>query len=188
MKTVLSLIVVFLSLAGPFPGSARFAAQTKTIEKADTSSTLTYRLTHPLHEVEAVSREVRYRVEIDPVKHEIGSVSASVDVMSFSSGNSNRDSHAMEVIDALTFPEAGFAGSAVTRNGDSISVAGKVTFHGVTKDATMKGVVRWMPDRLNVSGGFSLSLTEFQIERPSLLMIPVNDTLRFNLDATFPLN
>jgi polyisoprenoid-binding protein YceI len=180
MKTVLSLIVVFLSLAGPFPGSARFAAQTKTIEKADTSSTLTYRLTHPLHEVEAVSREVRYRVEIDPVKHEIGSVSASVDVMSFSSGNSNRDSHAMEVIDALTFPEAG--------NGDSISVAGKVTFHGVTKNATMKGVVRWMPDRLNVSGGFSLSLTEFQIERPSLLMIPVNDTLRFSLDATFPLN
>jgi polyisoprenoid-binding protein YceI len=185
MKSAFPLFVALLFIAGMFTGAAHAVAQVKTIETADTSSTLTYRLTHPLHEIEATSREVRYRVDIDTAKHEIKGVSATVDVMTFNSGNSNRDSHAMEVADALTYPEAGFASSAVTRNGDSISVAGKVTFHGVTKDATMRGVVGWSPEKLNVRGGFSLSLTEFGIERPSLLMIPVSDTLRFELDATF---
>jgi polyisoprenoid-binding protein YceI len=187
MKIAIPLIIAALFIAGPLQFPARAFAQVKTVESADTSSTLTYRLTHPLHEIEATSRDVRYRVDIDTAKREIRAVSATVEVMTFNSGNSNRDSHAMEVVDALTYPEAGFTGGAITHNGDSISVAGKVTFHGVTKDATMRGMISWSPEKVNVRGGFSLSLTEFGIERPSLLMIPVSDSLRFELDATLKL-
>jgi polyisoprenoid-binding protein YceI len=184
MKIAAALAVVAMLLAGSAMGPSRAVAQVKTVESAATSSFLTYRLPHPLHEIESTSREVRYRVGIDTVKHEIKSVTATVDVMTFNSGNSNRDSHAMEAVDALTYPEAGFTGGAIIQNGDSINVAGMVTFHGVSKAATMRGTVRWLPDRVEVKGGFSLSLTEYGVERPSLLMIPVGDTLRFDLDAT----
>jgi hypothetical protein len=46
---------------------------------------------------------------------------------------------------------------------------------------------QWKSDKLEVRGGFVLSLTAFKIERPSLLMIPVQDALRFSFVAVFGL-
>ena len=94
-------------------------AQTKQLELLKDESSITYRIVHPLHEIEATSNDATYRLEIDPAKKEIVSVSAMVDVMTFDSGNSNRDSHAMEVIDAISYPEVSFVSSSVAEVGDS---------------------------------------------------------------------
>jgi polyisoprenoid-binding protein YceI len=161
------------------------ASQPRSIEAIKNISPVTYKLVHPLHEIEATSKDVSIKAVIDPGKEEIKSVSAEVDVMTFDSGNSNRDSHAMEVIDAITYPDVTFAGNTVAQAGDSITVNGKLTFHGVTKDITMLGVTSWSDDSLKVQGRFDITLTGFNIERPSLLMIPVKDTLYFSLMASF---
>jgi hypothetical protein len=42
-------------------------------------------------------------------------------------------------------------------------------------------------NRLTVTGNFVISLTEFKVERPSLLMIPVKDELRFSFKEVFNL-
>jgi hypothetical protein len=42
---------------------------------------------------------------------------------------------------------------------------------------------KWSVDKIEVRGSFVLSLTDFKIERPSLLMIPVEDALRFTFAA-----
>ena len=162
-------------------------AQAKQPEVSKKDSWMTYRLTHPLHEIEATSKDVEYRVDADAAKKEVRAVSAVVDVTTFNSGNSNRDSHAMEVIDAIDFPEVTFVSSSVVQAGDSLKIAGKLTFHGVTQEIVMMARPRWAPDTLDVSGQFALSLTAFQIERPSLLMIPVEDALRFTFEAVFVL-
>ncbi|HTX19330.1 MAG TPA: YceI family protein, partial [Bacteroidota bacterium] len=113
---------------------------------------------------------------------------ADVDVTTFDSGNSNRDSHAMEVIDAIDYPEASFVSSSVTTVGDSLRISGRMTFHGVTQDIVMMAKPRWSGDSLEVTGEFQLSLTAFKIERPALLMIPVEDALRFTFAAVFGLH
>jgi len=163
-------------------------AQTTRAELSEKNSWMTYRLTHPLHEIEATSKEVQYRVEIDPSTRELRSVAADVEVTTFDSGNSNRDSHAMEVIDAIDFPEASFVSSSVAAVGDSLRISGKLTFHGVTQDIIMMARPRWSADSLEVTGAFELSLTAFRIERPALLMIPVEDALRFTFAAAFILH
>ncbi len=163
------------------------AAQTKQAELLKDESSITYRLVHPLHEIEATSRDATYQLEIDPTKKEIVSVSATVDVTTFDSGNSNRDSHAMEVIDAISYPEVSFVSSSVTQSGDSLKVSGKLTFHGVTKDIVALAASKWSTDKIEVRGSFTLSLTDFKIERPSLLMIPVEDALRFTFAAAWKL-
>jgi polyisoprenoid-binding protein YceI len=89
----------------------------------------------------------------------------------------------MEVIDALTYPDVTFKSTAIHQIGDSLLVSGDLSFHGVTKNIVMSGSLIWSPGRIDARGKFNLSLTEFKIERPSLLMIPVNDTLRFTLTA-----
>jgi polyisoprenoid-binding protein YceI len=163
----------------------RTAAQTVWVDAKKDDASMTYRLTHPLHEIEATSKEVEYRAQLDPAKHEFVSVTGQVDVMTFSSGNSNRDSHAMEVIDAITYPYASFESTGITRSGDSLRVTGKVTFHGVTRDVVIPAKSLWSADRVEVSGAFDLSLKAHSIDRPSLLMIPVDDELRFTFDAVF---
>jgi hypothetical protein len=150
-----------------------------------TDSWISYRLVHPLHTIDATSKDAVYQIKLDPAKEEIKSVSAQVDVMTFDSGNSNRDSHAMEVIDAITFPYATFSSTSIAQSGDSLTIAGKLTFHGITRDIIATAVSKWLPYRLEVRGGFSVSLIAFNIERPSLLMIPVQDTLHFSFVAAF---
>ena len=172
-----SAIVILLGSAGH--------AQTKEPAVSKAGSWMTYRLTHPLHEIEATSKDVEYHLGVDAAERQVRSVSAVVDVTTFNSGNSNRDSHAMEVIDAIDYPEASFESSSVVHAGDSLKVAGTLTFHGVTHDIVMTAHQRWTDDTLEVRGQFELSLTAFKIERPSLLMIPVEDALRFTFAAVF---
>ncbi len=179
MKPAIFLIAVCL-LSLPTPAEA----QTKGVLIKDESK-LTYYLSHPLHEVEATSKEVVYRLDVDPASHQLKSVSASVDVTTFDSGNSNRDSHAMEVVDALTYPEASFSSTSISQSGDSVKVTGKLTFHGVTKEVTIPAALKWSPNRLDVNGSFEISLTAFKIDRPSLLMIPVSDALKFTIVAAY---
>jgi polyisoprenoid-binding protein YceI len=155
------------------------SAQTKKIQADKKESSVTYQLTHPLHEIEATSKDVNCWIDLDPVKKEISHSYVQIDVTTFNSGNSNRDSHAMEVIDAISYPNVKFSSTSVTKDGDKLKIAGKLTFHGVTKPITIEALQKWENNKLTVTGSFILSLTEFKVERPSLLMIPVKDELRF---------
>jgi polyisoprenoid-binding protein YceI len=183
MRTKVYAVVCWFLISGVVIG-----AQPKHVDVLKKESSITYRIVHPLHEIEATSKDATYRMEIDPAKKEIISVSTDVDVTTFDSGNSNRDSHAMEVIDAISYPEVTFVSSSITQVGDSLKVTGKLTFHGVTQDIVALAASTWSSDRLEVRGSFILSLTAFKIERPALLMIPVEDALRFTFTAVFGLN
>jgi Uncharacterized conserved protein len=154
-------------------------AQTKKIQADKKESSITYQMTHPLHEIEATSKDVGCWVDLDPAKKEISHVYVQIDVTTFDGGNSNRDSHAMEVIDAISYPKVKFTSTSIVQNGDKLKVTGKLTFHGVTKEITFDAIPKWESSKLTVTGNFVISLTEFKIERPSLLMIPVKDELRF---------
>ena len=182
MKRKINLILIVL-----FVLSSILSAQTKNIQAVKKESSITYQLTHPLHEIESTSKETYCAIDVDLKSREIKKVSVQVDVTTFNSGNSNRDSHAMEVIDALSFPEATFVSTSIVPKGNSLIVGGKLTFHGVTNDVTATAIPEWGNDKLVVHATMPISLTAFKVERPSLLFIPVHDTLRFTLTAAFPL-
>lgn len=190
MKTVFStatllfiLLLVLLAVLVVVP----VPAQVKHLQQRKEESSMTYRMVHPLHKIEATSKEVVYELEADPGTKQFKRVSGWVDVTTFDSGNSNRDSHAMEVIDAITYPDAKFEGTGFTQKGDSLIITGKVTFHGVTREMSAGAVSHWSEGKLEVDGSFELSLAAFKIDRPSLLMIPVEDTLSFSFAAVFGL-
>jgi len=180
MKARFALLILW-SICSTFASTA----QSQNLDLIRGKSSVTYRLVHPLHKIEATSKDVAYQLDTDVTTKEIRRVSAQVDVTTFDSGNSNRDSHAMEVIDALTYPEASFASTSITQIGDSLRVAGKLSFHGITRDAIMPAVAAWTPGTLEVRGDFDVTLSEFNIDRPSLLMIPVEDRLSFSVVAVF---
>jgi len=156
---------------------------TAAIDKS--KSSISYQLTHPLHEVTATSHDIESTLNLDQETKTIKSVTTTIDVTTFDSGNSNRDSHAMEVIDAITYPDVHFTSTTVTPKGDSVDVEGLLTFHGVTDTVSIAASVQWNHSDVTVDGHFNVSLTAFKIERPSLLLIPVDDTLRFSLHCVY---
>ncbi len=161
------------------------AAQQHAVTLLKDESWMKYTVSHPLHTVEATSKDVNYTLTLDSTLSRITSVAGTVDVTTFDSQNSNRDSHAMEVIDAITYPDASFASTSVTETGDSLVVSGKMTFHGVTKEIISSGTAKWSPGKVAVSERFNISMTSFGIDRPSLLLMPVEDTIHFSLQAVF---
>jgi polyisoprenoid-binding protein YceI len=185
-KSMFKSNVVFFCISCLITAST--IAQVKSVTSIKGESSAIYFMVHPMHKFDATSKDVVYTASLDINAKNIRTVSAVVDVTSFDSGNSNRDSHAMEVIDALSFPEATFVSTSIVPKGNSLIVGGKLTFHGVTNDVTATAFPEWGSGKLIVHAVMPISLTAFKVERPSLLFMPVEDTLKFTLTAAFPLN
>jgi polyisoprenoid-binding protein YceI len=174
-STILIFLILSISLWG----------QTKRLEAEKKESEITYKLTHPLHEIEAVSKDVSCWIDMDVNKKVIQKAFVQVPVTTFNSGNSNRDSHAMEVIDAISYPDVRFTSTNIAQKGDSLMITGKLTFHGITKIVNIAAAENWKNNKLMITGNFDISLTAFKIERPSLMMIPVKDDLQFSFEQVF---
>lgn len=156
----------------------------KVYEAIRGESTLAYRLEHPLHAVNGVTRDFACTVELsdDTVTSQ---VRVSADVRTFDSGNPNRDDHAMEAIRARKHPRVAFASDSVRKAGGIWRVHGRLTFAGQTRPVDFSVVPKREAGRIRITGDFAVKLSDFGVERPSLMFVPAKDrlTIRFELVA-----
>ncbi|GAB6283783.1 MAG: YceI family protein [Ignavibacterium sp.] len=150
-------------------------------------SFIQYTLIHPLHTIVGKCKDMDCEINYDAVLKKITDVNVIADVLCFESGNSNRDSHMGEAIDAIDYPEVNFKSSSVDfiRN-DSLFVKGDLTFHGVTKNIGFWVVQSFQNGKSIYSGDFNISLTEFNIERPALLTVKTEDKLSMLFKIVIP--
>ncbi|MCS6988237.1 MAG: YceI family protein [Chloroherpetonaceae bacterium] len=160
--------------------------ETKKVSAIKGESRLTYSLAHPLHNVEATCKEFLCEIEVTEA-NEIKSARVVADVMNFDSGNSNRDSHAMEVIDAFTYPEVSFASEQITTSGDELHVSGKLTFHGVAKPISFVAKKESQNGKTTIAGKMTVKLADHNVERPKLALIPTDEFLYISFVVVFPL-
>ena len=151
-------------------------------------STVTYAATHPLHKWEGVSRDVNCAILYNDETRLPESVAVSIKVASFDSQNNNRDSHAVEVLEGLKYPNVTFVSSDVkTGEAGGLTAQGKLTFHGVTKPATLQAVRKEAGGRLTLTGEFPVSMSDHNIERPSLMGLKTDDQMTLKFNVVFPL-
>jgi len=140
-------------------------------------STLTYHVSHPLHQTEGVSHAAKGKGICHAGQCDF---LIAVPVKSFDSGDSNRDLHMLQVVRGGQFPlitvrthlpesdealetipadlEVQFAGQTVQYK--------QIAFQHVTKGS----------DTL-ITGTIPLTLTDFKIEPPTLLALPVKNEI-----------
>jgi polyisoprenoid-binding protein YceI len=172
---------VFLALlaAATLPTGARF-----TVDPA--ASAVHYRIVHKLHQVEGESKQLEAKVVVQDGGRVIAMV--RIPATSFRSGDGNRDSHMLEVLDADRFPYVVFKGTAQVGAeglppGGKVSLAGELEFHGVKRPVTVPLVVEAASGgALHARGDFDVSLDAHQVERPSLLFVKVDDACRISFD------
>ena len=149
-----------------------------------TLSTVTYAAKHPLHSWEGVSHTVNCAMIYDDEKKQPESVAVSLKVASFDSDNNNRDSHAMEVLEGLKYPNVTFTSSDIKagENG-ALTAKGTLNFHGVAKPVTLQATRKEEGGKITLIGEFPVSMTDYNIERPSLMGLKTEDgmVLRFNV-------
>jgi polyisoprenoid-binding protein YceI len=129
MKNIaLFLIIFFLAIIS----EAQETSAIRTMADKKQSS-ITYSMRHPLHVWTGVSKEVSSVIISEGEKSNIKQVAVSARVATFDSKNANRDSHMLETIEALKFPNITFSGNVVSTQEKPYEVSGELTFHGVTK-------------------------------------------------------
>lgn len=158
--------------------------------RADTNwvlqqSTLTYRVSHPLHQVDGVSHAARGK----GICHagQCNFLSAAP-VKSFDSGDSNRDLHMLQVTRGAEFPmvivRARFPESA----SDSSVVRADLTIQFAGQTAEYKQVPFQEKNQGNetrISGAIPATLSDFKIKPPEFLMVPIKNEIPVHLDMTW---
>ena len=148
-------------------------------------STLTYRVSHPLHQTDGVSHAARGK----GVCHD-GQCDflVAVPLKSFDSGDSNRDLHMLQVTKGAEFPMVTVRtrlpeneSKAATINADlEIQFAGQTAhYKQVVFQLTSQG------SETKITGTIPATLADFKIEPPTLLTLPVKNEMRIHVEMTW---
>jgi len=142
-------------------------------------------MVHKLHSWEGVSKELKVATKWNEQKNEIEQISIVVNVATFNSGLSSRDSHMMEVLDGLTYPRIIFSSSSIQYTPDGILVKGKLQFHGVERMVETKVKLEKVNRKLVFSGSMPVLLEDYKVERPSLLFVKVDNKIQIDFQVAY---
>jgi len=100
-----------------------------------------------------------------------------VDAASYKTNSEGRDQDVKDnALEAQKFPTITFESTSLAgarQNGDAdadLSLVGRLTLHGVTKDITVPVVVRLEEGRLVADGSYAFKFEEYGVKRPSKMM------------------
>ncbi len=145
-------------------------------------NTLTYHVSHPLHQTDGVSRAAKGKGVCHAGQCDF---LIAVPVKSFDSGDSNRDLHMLQVTRGAEFPIV----SVRTRLPESDSKAEdikadlEIQFAGQTvqyKQVPFK--LEKQGTEIHVIGTIPATLSDFKIDPPSLLTMPVKNEIPVRID------
>ena len=164
------------------------AADPQALTLDPAASAVRFHVNHKLHTVDGVSTAAEGKAILDPD----GTVRTMVriPVQSFDSGDSNRDSHMLETLQAGKFPFVTFKGVGKvpgTSPGGrpaGVTLRGELDFHGVKRPVEVPATVEFAADgSARVQGTLVVSLEAHQVERPSMLAMKLDDdcTITFDL-------
>jgi hypothetical protein len=148
-------------------------------------STLTYHVSHPLHQSEGVSHAARGKGVCHAGQCDF---LIAVPVKSFDSGDSNRDLHMLQVTRGAQFPIV----SVRTRLRETASASAtihadlEIQFAGQTaqyKQIAFQLVTQG--NQMRISGTIPATLSDFKIDPPSLLAVPVKNEMPVRVDMTW---
>jgi polyisoprenoid-binding protein YceI len=148
-------------------------------------SSITYSMRHPLHAWSGTSNEVSSVILSKGTKEDIVQVAVSARVASFDSKNANRDSHMLEVTRALQYPNITFSGNVESRENNQLFVKGELNFHGLIHLLDFSVNIRSDGDKLHIAGGFEVLLSDFNIQRPTLMGIPTSNEIKLEFTMVY---
>ncbi len=171
------LCFLALLLAAPFVA----AAQTQYILA---QSTLTYHMSHPMHNVDGASTAARGKGTCGDGKCDF---LIAAPVKSFTSGDSNRDLHMIETVRGAEFPMVVVRTTLPENVPDGAIYADlEVQFAGQT--AHYQHVPfqnNGSGSEVHITGTVPATCSDFKIDRPTFLTVPIKNEIPVSVDMTW---
>ena len=148
-------------------------------------STLTYHVSHPLHQFDGVSHAAKGK----GICHD-GECNflIAVPVQSFDSGDSNRDLHMLQVTRGAEFPYV----TVRTRLPESAATSTTITLDLEVQFAGQTFKYKQVPFERSAQGGetritgtIPAKLTDFKIDPPTLLTMPIKNEIPVHVDLSW---
>ena len=161
-----------------------FNLSSQEIKRVDSEkSFINYTGKHFLHKWSAENKNISGLIQIE--NESISNIGIVAKVTDFKSGNSSLDSNSLRVLEALQFPNVIFRSTLVNQEDGQIIFEGVMNFHGIEKDFTISAEVTHLNEVTQLSGKFIVSLSDFLVERPSLLTRKINDEINLEFELFF---
>ncbi|MGH9607793.1 MAG: hypothetical protein ACRD3N_19065 [Terracidiphilus sp.] len=148
-------------------------------------STLTYHMSHPLHQVDGVSHAAKGKGVCS--KGECDFLVAAP-VKSFNSGDTNRDLHMLEATRGAQFPMVAVRANFPQPDLDSSTIYADLTvqFAGQTAHYAHVAFQRKAQGKeIRIVGTVPSTCSDFKIDRPSFLGMPIGNEIPVKVDATW---
>jgi hypothetical protein len=174
-------LLALLLLALPALAQTTQADQSWALDQ----STLTYHMSHPIHEVDGISHTAR---GIGVCHDGQCDFLVAVPVKSFDSGDSNRDLHMLQTTRGAEFPivTVRFRLPQASLSASSLDCDLEVQFAGNTAhyshvrfQQTVEGTNH------HITGTIPSTLTDFKIPAPSFLTVPIKNEIPVRVDMTW---
>jgi hypothetical protein len=148
-------------------------------------STLAYHVSHPLHQVDGVSHAARGKGVCHAGQCDF---LIAAPVKSFDSGDSNRDLHMLQATRGAQFPIV----TVRTRLPETASASATVHADLEVQFAGQTAQYKQVPfelatqgNQIRISGTIPATLSDFKIDPPSLLAVPVKNEISVRVDMTW---
>lgn len=99
-----------------------------------------------------------------------------------------RDSIVTRQLDVQQFPTATFTAVSASVPGDvtsrqvDVTVAGRLTIHGVTKDVTATGKAQVVGGKIEIAGTISTNMTDYGVSPPQVPITTVDSAVTIEFD------
>ena len=142
------------------------------------NSLITYFGVHYLHKWEGSTSDVNGVVSYNKASEQY-ECSISVPLSTFSSGNDNRDSNMLVYCKAFDFPNINFQSTSIKVQENTLEIEGRIEFAGKEKEIKTSAKLNNLDNNFfGIEGELDILLSEFEVEKPSLLFVEIEDLVK----------
>lgn len=109
----------------------------------------------------------------------------SFKTLSLRSDNEQRDTNMYELLNAKVFPNISFKIASIQKNKDEFILKGTLTLNDIKKEISSKLNIFEKGNSLELKGDFTIKLTNFGIEPPSMFFVTVRDQIDIKYDLLY---
>ena len=159
-------------------------AQSEKWKINSSQSFISYSGNHILHSWEGINNNI-FGLFVVNSENNISEIAILTKVEDFDSGNSNRDSHALEMLESFKYPQIRFYSNNIKHDFDKVEIFGKLTFFGKSVEKKINSKIKLDENQVLLSGKFDLILSDFEIKLPSFLGVKIDDIVKisFKIDV-----
>ena len=144
-------------------------------------SSISYTGSHPFHDWKGTTSQIEIITDCEIVSSDCDAT-ISVPIISFMSGNDNRDSNMLFYVDAFSYPLVKISFSHLNisdllSKGESDNFNGEIDFHGFKLMQEIPLFITLEKGIIFIRSNFLIKLDSFDVHRASLLMLPIKNEI-----------